>query len=89
MNMMILPTLLFLAALTTALMVLGVAWAQLVPAYRSLRRQLDGVPDALPLRTRVSAPPLRPRSYGPFWARVQAAPASVPARRPRQHVHYA
>ncbi|WP_374412474.1 hypothetical protein [Novosphingobium colocasiae] len=85
MSVMTLPNLLFsalfMAALTTAIMILWRCWTALIPAYRALRAELDGVAETLPVRTRLTLPPIRKRSLGPFPAVVtQRSLAPKPMR---------
>ncbi|GGY95260.1 hypothetical protein GCM10011614_07450 [Novosphingobium colocasiae] len=86
-------TALFMAALTTAIMILWRCWTALIPAYRALRAELDGVPETLPVRTRLTLPPIRKRSFGPFPAiATQRSLATKPMRaavRQNQVVHFA
>ena len=68
------PTMLSHPALTTAAIVLGTAWKSLLPAYRALRAEFDGVSDELVVNTRLTIPAMRRRSFGPF--RMVASPAA-------------
>lgn len=96
MSIMTLPNLLimalFMAALTTAMMVLWRCWAALVPAYRALRAELAGIPETLPVHAQLTLPAVRKRSFGPFPLAVAPRYAPKPMRAPtcqKQVVHFA